>query len=169
MLLMSAQEGAAELSPRGGLGEPLIEAAGIAKHFGGVQALNGVSVSIQSGSVHALVGENGAGKSTLGRVLAGVVRPDHGELRIRGRVVRHYSPREAIRAGVALIAQELELVPRLTVAENIMLGHEPLARGLVSRSKMRLQAQKIIAFGILEEVGVLQRNGAAILRLQNSL
>src|SRR5579862_4705454 len=136
VLLMPARQGVADplsRSERRVLGDPLIEVVGIAKHFGGVQALKDVSVSIRSGSVHALVGENGAGKSTLGRVLAGAVRPDHGTLLISGEAARHHSPRDAIRAGVALIAQELELVPGLTVAQNIMLGHEPRTRGLVSR------------------------------------
>jgi ABC-type sugar transport system ATPase subunit len=148
VLLMSPRHGSVELGPRPqgrGPGDLLIEAVGIAKHFGGVQALKDVSVSIRSGSVHALVGENGAGKSTLGRVLAGAVRPDRGTLQIAGEAVRHHSPRDAIRAGVALIAQELELVPQLTVAQNIMLGHEPRARGLLSRSKLRKRAGEIIA------------------------
>jgi ABC-type sugar transport system ATPase subunit len=123
---------------------PAIVATGIEKRFGGVHALKGVSVTVAAGSVHALVGENGAGKSTLGRVLAGAVRPDRGTLEVGGRPVDHRSPRDAIRAGVALIAQELELVPRLTVAENIMLGHEPRAGGLIARTRLRRRALEII-------------------------
>jgi len=148
VLLMSARQGVAEPLPDSegrGVGDPLIEVVGVAKHFGGVQALKDISVSIRSGSVHALVGENGAGKSTLGRVLAGAVRPNHGPVLIGGPPARHHPPRDAIRAGVALIAQELELVPGLTVAQNIMLGHEPRTRGLVSRAKLREQASQIIA------------------------
>jgi ABC-type sugar transport system ATPase subunit len=125
-------------------GEPVIVATDIEKRFGGVQALKGVSVTIAAGSVHALVGENGAGKSTLGRVLGGALRPDGGTLQVGGQDVHYRSPRDALRAGVALIAQELELVPRLTVARNIMLGHEPHAGGLIARAKLRRRAIEII-------------------------
>jgi ABC-type sugar transport system ATPase subunit len=140
-----------------GPGDTLIEAVGIEKRFGGVHALKNVTVAIASGSVHALIGENGAGKSTLGRVLAGAVRPDDGTLRVAGREVRYHSPRDAISVGVALIAQELELVPRLTVAENIMLGHEPGVGGLITRSKLRAKAIEIIertGFGLPPDVPV---------------
>jgi ABC-type sugar transport system ATPase subunit len=137
VLLMASDAAKAE-------SEPVVVATGIKKRFGGVQALKGVSVTIASGSVHALVGENGAGKSTLGRVLAGAVRPDGGKLQVGGQDVDYHSPRDALRAGVALIAQELELVPRLTVAQNIMLGHEPQAGGLIARAKLRRRAIEII-------------------------
>jgi ABC-type sugar transport system ATPase subunit len=137
-----AESGSGPNGPKAG--EPVIVATDIEKRFGGVQALKGVSVTIAAGSIHALVGENGAGKSTLGRVLGGAMRPDGGTLQVGGQEVRYHSPRDALRAGVALIAQELELVPRLTVAQNIMLGHEPQAGGLIARAKLRRRAIEII-------------------------
>jgi simple sugar transport system ATP-binding protein/ribose transport system ATP-binding protein len=102
-----------------------LELLDVAKHFGGVQALDHVSVGIARGSVHALVGENGAGKSTLGRIVAGALVPDSGELLLEGRVVAFRSPREALDHGIAAIAQEPSIVPQLTVAENVFLGVEP--------------------------------------------
>src|ERR1700690_1060359 len=85
---------------------PLVEVRGISKRFGGVQALDGVSVAIQAGSVHGLVGENGAGKSTLAKVIGGVYRPDEGELLVDGRQLSFSAPRDALETGIATIAQE---------------------------------------------------------------
>jgi len=98
----------------------LIEAAGITKRYGGAWALRGAGFALERGQVHALVGENGAGKSTLAKIAAGVVAPDSGTLRIDGREVRFSNPIEAQRAGVAIIFQELDLFPHLTVGENIV-------------------------------------------------
>jgi len=103
---------------------PLIEVRDAAKHFGGVTALDGVSVAIARGSVHGLVGENGAGKSTLAKVIGGVLQPDAGELLVDGGPVRFRSPREALAAGIATIAQEIALVPARSVLENVFLGIE---------------------------------------------
>src|SRR5207248_11529948 len=97
----------------------------VAKHFGGVRALDRVSVSIGRGSVHALVGENGAGKSTLGRIISGAVAADGGRMLLEGVPVAFGSPREALEHKVAAIAQEPSVVPLLTVAENVFLGVEP--------------------------------------------
>jgi len=108
-----------------GTERPYLELLDVAKHFGGVQALVGVTLSVRKGSVHALVGENGAGKSTLGKIVAGVHRPDHGRIVLDGRDVVFRSPREALEAKVAAIAQEPSVVPHLTVAENVFLGVEP--------------------------------------------
>lgn len=99
----------------------LIEAAGIAKRYGGAWALRNAAFSLERGEVHALVGENGAGKSTLAKIAAGVVAPDSGTLRIDGRDVRFSNPLDAQRAGIAIIFQELDLFPHLTVAENIVV------------------------------------------------
>jgi ABC-type sugar transport system ATPase subunit len=107
----------------------LIEARGLDKRFGGVQALRDVSVAVQPGVIHALVGENGAGKSTLGKMLSGIYRPDSGEILVEGRPVTFSSVRDAQQHGVAIVAQELVLSPHLTVAQNVFLGIEPRRPG----------------------------------------
>src|SRR5579863_1199878 len=114
-----------------------VEVREIGKHFGGVQALDGVSISVEEGTVHALIGENGAGKSTLGKILAGALQPDAGEILLDGQVVSFRSPREALMAGIAAMAQELLVVPRLSVAENVFLGAEPRRGGCVMRGVLR--------------------------------
>jgi ABC-type sugar transport system ATPase subunit len=101
-----------------------VQARGVAKRFGGVRALEGIDLQIERGSIHALVGENGAGKSTLGKILAGVHRPDDGELVVNGRSVRYRSPRDSLRDGITIIAQEPTLVPHRSVQENVYLGVE---------------------------------------------
>jgi ribose transport system ATP-binding protein len=104
---------------------PLLEMRGIGKGFPGVRALRGVDFDVQSGEIHALVGENGAGKSTLMKILAGVYLADEGEIRLDGLPVRFAAPDDALAAGIVTIYQELNLVPGLSVAENIFLGDEP--------------------------------------------
>jgi rhamnose transport system ATP-binding protein len=116
---------------------PHVELADIGKSFGGVRALDGISLTIEKGSIHALVGENGAGKSTLGKILAGVIAPDHGQLLIDGEPVAFRSPREAIVRGIVLIAQELSVAPALSVAENVFLGTEPRGGGGVGPAARR--------------------------------
>jgi len=101
---------------------PFLAAIGVTKSYGGVQALKGVSLSLEAGRVHGLVGANGAGKSTLIRVLAGLTRPDAGEVRIDGAPVAIASPQDATALGLGFIHQELAFVPGMTVLENIMLG-----------------------------------------------
>jgi len=99
----------------------LIEAMGIVKRYGGAWALRNAAFRLERGEVHAVVGENGAGKSTLAKIAAGVLAPDSGTLRIEGREVRFSNPLEAQRAGIAIIFQELDLFPHLTVGENIVV------------------------------------------------
>ena len=106
---------------------PLLEVRGIEKSFPGVRALSGVSFDVRPGEVHALLGENGAGKSTLIKIVSGVYQPDVGSIVVNGTQVDFSSPDAARRAGVATIYQELLLFPELSVAENIFLGHAPLA------------------------------------------
>jgi simple sugar transport system ATP-binding protein/ribose transport system ATP-binding protein len=113
-----------------------LELLDVAKHFGGVQALAGATLSVPKGSVHALVGENGAGKSTLGRIVAGALAADRGRMLLGGREVSFRSPREALEHGVAAIAQESSIVPHLTVAQNVLLGAEPSGAGFVRRRKL---------------------------------
>ncbi len=114
-----------------------VELRDVAKSFGGARALEAVSLQIGRGSIHALVGENGAGKSTLGNILSGVIAPDRGQLLIGGEPVSFHSPREAIARGIVLIAQELSIVPALSVAENVLLGTEPRRAGFVARRALR--------------------------------
>ena len=108
---------------------PVIEARSIVKSFGGVRAVDDVSVSVMPGEIHAVIGENGAGKSTLMRILAGVETPDSGSVRIDGKEIEN-SAKASIDAGISLVHQELSLIPEMTVAENIMLGAFPHQRWL---------------------------------------
>ena len=122
-----------------------VELRDISKSFGGTHALEGVSLAIGHGSIHALVGENGAGKSTLGKIISGVHSPDHGQLLLAGEPVRFRSPRDAISRGVILIAQELATVPSLTVAENVFLGVEPRQAGFQNRRELRRRYTELAA------------------------
>jgi rhamnose transport system ATP-binding protein len=131
------QEGAGESSP------PLLEARAVSKRFGGVQAVDTVSIVVQRGSVHGLVGENGAGKSTLAKIIGGVIGPDGGEILVDGQPVRFHSPRDALAAGIVTIAQEIALVPALSVAENVLLGIEPSTSGFVRRGDLRNRFEEL--------------------------
>jgi rhamnose transport system ATP-binding protein len=122
-----------------------VELADVSKSFGAVRALDGVSLSVERGSIHALVGENGAGKSTLGRIVAGVLAPDAGRLLLDGEPVTLRSPREALERGVATIAQEVNVVAQLTVEENVFLGVEPRGAGFVSRHALRRRYEELAA------------------------
>ncbi|MFA4929597.1 MAG: ATP-binding cassette domain-containing protein, partial [Patulibacter sp.] len=118
-------------------GPPLVELREVHKRFAGVHALRGISMRIEAGSVHGLVGENGAGKSTLGRIVGGAVPPSDGELRIAGQPVHYRSPREALGDGITVIQQELALIPDLTVEQNVLLGVEPRRHGAIDRKACR--------------------------------
>ena len=104
---------------------PYLQFDSVSKSFPGVKALQDVTFGAAEGSVHALMGENGAGKSTLLKILSGVYRPDVGGLMLGGRPQAFRNTNDAIAAGVAVIYQELHLVPELSVAENLYLGHLP--------------------------------------------
>ena len=110
--------------------EPAVRFSGITKRFPGVTALHDVSFDVAPGSCHAVCGENGAGKSTLGKILAGLIEPDAGQIELRGRAVRFTSPRDALKAGVAMVHQELALCENMTVAENLCLGNLPRAEAV---------------------------------------
>jgi len=110
------------------LADLLVEMVGIEKRFPGVHALEDARFELKAGEVHALVGENGAGKSTLMKVLAGIHQPDAGSVRFRGEEVVIPNPRAAQQLGISIVHQELNLMPHLTVAQNIFIGREPRAR-----------------------------------------
>ena len=107
------------------MGEVLVLMEGIEKTFPGVHALSQCQFELRSGEVHALVGENGAGKSTLMKVLAGVYKKDAGHIHYKGLEVEIPNPRAAQLLGISMIHQELNLMPHLTVAQNIFIGREP--------------------------------------------
>ncbi|MBX3032140.1 MAG: sugar ABC transporter ATP-binding protein [Chloroflexi bacterium] len=149
-----------------------LELQGIGRSFGHIRALDDVSLAIHQGTVHALVGENGAGKSTLGRVIAGALPPDQGQLLLRGTPVVFPSPRSALEARIALVAQELALVPQLSAAENVFLGTEPRRASIIDRRALRdryVALAERVGFGIPPDarVGSLpisQRQQVEILR-----
>lgn len=116
---------------------------GIAKAFPGVQALSDVALTLERGEVLALVGENGAGKSTLMKILAGALAADAGTIRIEGLEVQIGSPRTAERLGIGMIYQEFNIVPQLSAVENLVLGDEPLQRGLLDARSATARAQRV--------------------------
>ena len=127
-----------------GPNDALLEVEGVRKEFPGVLALDNVRFSLARGSVHALMGENGAGKSTLMKIIAGIYHPDAGSVRLRGREVRLASPLDALENGIAMIHQELNLMPFMTVAENIWIRREPKnALGLVDHAAMRRKTEAL--------------------------
>jgi len=129
--------------------EDFVRFEGIGKSFGGVAALDGVSLSVARGECHCLMGENGAGKSTLGKVLAGIHRPDAGRLLLDGVERRFGSPADALAAGVGMVHQELAFCPDLSVAENLCMGRYPRRLGLfLDRRRMRGRAE-----GLLGRIG----------------
>jgi ribose transport system ATP-binding protein len=133
--------------------ESAIEGAGVRKAYGGVLALEEATFSAAQGEVHALVGENGAGKSTMIKALSGVIRPDDGRILIGGEQVRLRSPQDALRRGVATVFQELTLLPRMTVAENLLMGREPRgAARLIRRRELPACAGELLAEHDVESV-----------------
>jgi len=145
---------------------PILELSGIGKTFGGVTALTGVDFALLPGEVHGLVGENGAGKSTLMKIIAGVHAGYDGEMRIDGRPVHFRSARDALAAGIGMVHQELSIVPSLSVAENVFLGHQPVTgAGLVRWRTMAREAREHLKrLGI--EVDPAQECGRLPLGLQ---
>ncbi len=128
---------------------PLIELDGVVKRFGSVEALRGVHFDLLPGEVHALLGQNGAGKSTLIKIFAGVLDKDDGIIRVEGEETAFKSAAAARDAGVAVVYQELSLVPSMRVADNLFLAREPSRFGLVNRRKLVADARRF-----LEEQGL---------------
>lgn len=124
---------------------PLLSIENISKSFPGVRALMDVSFAVQAGEVHALVGENGAGKSTLMKILAGVYQPDSGGLHWQGQAIQLRSPADSQRLGISIIYQEFNLLPDLTVAENVLLNREPRTRlGLVDWRALNERTRQLL-------------------------
>ena len=113
---------------------------GISKAFPGVQALDDVSLTLKKGEILCLVGENGAGKSTLMKILTGVDRPDSGRIILDDKEIQAKSPQQAQSLGISTVYQEINLCPNLSVAENILLGHEPHKMGRIDWAKMNTLA-----------------------------
>jgi ABC-type sugar transport system ATPase subunit len=128
---------------------PRLSASGLRKRFDGVEVLHGVDLDLRPGEVHALVGENGAGKSTIINLLSGRLQPDGGTIKLNGEPVELRNPLAARRSGISIIAQELEVVPTLTIVENVFLGVEPTRFGFVRWRDARRQV-----VSLLGELGV---------------
>jgi simple sugar transport system ATP-binding protein len=157
---------------------PLISVHGLHKWYSGVHALKGVNLDVQSGEVCGLVGDNGAGKSTLIKILAGVHRPDRGEIRIGGHLVEITSPKVAMKLGIETIYQDNSMVPTMSIARNLFIGREPLrfaigGLGLIDHTRMRDEAIRAIGDvdlhlrspdALLSELSGGQRQGVAIAR-----
>src|SRR6478735_1767879 len=118
---------------------------GVCKRYGGVRALQDAELTIETGCIHAVLGENGAGKSTLIKIMAGVVAPDEGRMLLDGAPVSFASPAEANAAGIACIFQELSLIPDLPVADNIAISNPPQRFGLIDRRAQRRMAEEALS------------------------
>src|SRR6188474_3430924 len=123
----------------------LLEVRGLAKSFPGVKALQGVDFTVRRGEVHALMGENGAGKSTLIKVLTGVHPRDSGTIRLDGVEINPHSPKSAEAIGISTVYQEINLIPHLSVAENICLGRQPTLFGMIRWRAMARSARAALA------------------------
>ena len=125
--------------------ERLLELQGISKSFPGVKALDNISLTLDKGEIHALLGENGAGKSTLMKILCGIYSNDEGKIFVEGKEVKFGNYKDAIDAGIGIIFQELSLIPYLNAVENIFLNREiKNAFGLIDFAKMRVETLKIL-------------------------
>ncbi len=120
---------------------PLLEVRGLVKEYPGVRALGGVDLTVTSGQVHCLIGQNGAGKSTLIKCVSGLVEPTAGEVRFEGEPLPVGDPNASIARGIATIYQELDLVPHLSVAQNVFLGHEHKRGPLLNRAMMHRETR----------------------------
>ncbi|MBN9511096.1 MAG: sugar ABC transporter ATP-binding protein [Alphaproteobacteria bacterium] len=146
---MTTERDGQAAQPANASAEIAVRATGMRKVFDGVEVLHGVDLELRAGEVHALLGENGAGKSTIINLLSGRLRPDGGQVALRGTPVAFRNPLAARRAGISVIAQELEVVPTLTIVENIFLGAEPTRHGLIRWAEAR---RRVVA--VLRELGV---------------
>lgn len=160
---------------------PILQARGLVKRWGRVTAMDHADFDLMQGEILAVIGDNGAGKSTLVKALTGAVIPDHGEIRLKGEVVKFSSPQEARAAGIETVYQNLALSPALSIADNMFLGRELRAKGILGswfrmldKAEMqRVARQKLSELGLMtiQNIGQLvetlsggQRQGVAIAR-----
>src|SRR6478735_4995871 len=120
-----------------------LELRGITKRFGSLVANDGISLTVEPGEIHALLGENGAGKSTLMNVLFGLYHADEGEILLDDEPVTFTGPGQAMTAGIGMVHQHFMLIPVFTVAENVMLGHEPSKFGIIDLDSARARVREI--------------------------
>jgi len=146
--------------------EELLRMEGIDKTFPGVRALNNARFDLLRGEVHALVGENGAGKSTLMKVLTGIYKRDKGTVIYRGREIEITSPEEAQRLGIGIIHQELNLMPHLSVAENIFIGREPMKGPFLDKKKANNDARALLKSLSINIDPTIQVNKLSVARQQ---
>jgi fructose transport system ATP-binding protein len=161
-------------------GTPILEARGLVKRYGHVVALNGVDFELYPREILAIIGDNGAGKSTLIKALSGALQPDEGEIRLEGEAVHFRSPRDARRAGIETVYQDLAVAPALDIASNVFLGRERRRRGplggvlrILDKGTMRREAARHFAeleIGVqsikqpVERLSGGQRQGVAVAR-----
>lgn len=122
----------------------VLSAKNICKDFGSVNVLENVNFELKSGEIHGLVGENGAGKSTLIKIISGVYKKTSGKIEIDGKEVLFQDPNEALEAGIAVIYQELSLIPQLSIGENIFLNQEPMKGSIIDWNKIRTESRKVL-------------------------
>ena len=162
----------AQPTPTGGA---LLQMSGIVKEFPGVRALGGVDLDVRAGEVHCLLGQNGAGKSTLIKVLSASYQPDDGSIMWEGEYVSLNTPVAAMKRGISTIYQELDLVPDLTVTENIFLGHEMSSGGFLQRSAANKKARALLErlghgeISVTRTVGSLSPAGQQIVSMARAL
>src|ERR1022692_2888714 len=124
---------------------PLLECRNVTKRFPGVQALTDVNLNVEAGEVHALVGQNGAGKSTLVKCITGVHPPDEGDVVFEGQAIHTFGPKHVYDLGIAVVYQRMQLLPWLTVAENVLLGQMPTtARTVVNRREANRVTRELL-------------------------
>ena len=129
--------------------EPLLRTSELTKRYGSVTVLDHVDFELRSGEIHGLVGANGAGKSTLCRIIAGLLSPSEGTMAIRRKAYRPANKQEAERRGVDIVQQELNLVPTLTVADNLQLTSMPSVLGIIRQTELHKRAREIVdRFGL---------------------
>jgi ribose transport system ATP-binding protein len=153
---------------------PKLEVKDIVMQFPAVRALNGVSMAFEQGEVHGIVGENGAGKSTLMNILSGVLRPTSGSILLEDKPIILHGVRDAMRHGIAMMHQELNLVDELTVAENVFLGREVTKGGLLDRAKMIEETDGYLqqvhtGFTATEKVGNLSIAGKQLVEIAKAI